>query len=273
MGILTQRRAELQQQADSDAQVEADNLLDALIKARDEDSQLSDEQITDNIIGLFFGTALNHQNRLKSNSHIVFSSSGSFETTAATLGFLCDYLAQNPSVQQKAFEEATQLADDFETWTDQKKILAAVDSLKYLDFCIKETQRMMPVAPGFSRTITADLKLADYHLCKGTNVLINNIILCRDPKLWRTTKEDANSFRPERWETIDVTDLKHTYLPFGFGGRMCIGFRIANMEMKTVIASFLRAFKILPDPKKTQGVYGDMTMKPDYCSVFLERRQ
>ena len=35
--------------------------------------------------------------------------------------------------------------------------------------------------------------------------------------------EDANAFRPERWESADLADIKWAYLPFNGGPRICLG--------------------------------------------------
>lgn len=59
-------------------------------------------------------------------------------------------------------------------------------------------------------------------------------------------------FIPERW-LKDNTDPQcphaknahaFTYLPFGFGSRMCIGRRFAELEMEVLTARLLREFKI-----------------------------
>ena len=34
---------------------------------------------------------------------------------------------------------------------------------------------------------------------------------------------DAESFRPERWENSELTDIKWGYLPFNGGPRLCLG--------------------------------------------------
>lgn len=251
--LVAKRRKEL---AESDDKEEgATCLLDALIKARDDVSgaKLTESQVIDNVVLLFFA---------------------SFETTGNSLAFMCHFLANNPRVQEKLYAELSELADDFEHWTDQKKILTAVESLPYLENCIKEAARLLPVAPGVPRTSTENLALGEYHLEKKTVVVLNTMIMGRDPTLWNSTTEDIEKFRPERWdEAASFPDLKNSYLPFGSGGRMCVGFRIANLEMKTIIAMLLRAYKLSPNPAKPLDVIGDMTISPKHgCSMFLEPR-
>lgn len=62
----------------------------------------------------------------------------------------------------------------------------------------------------------------------------------------------SNEFIPERW-LKDNTDPQcprakdanpFTYLPFGFGSRMCIGRRFAELEIEVLTARILREFKV-----------------------------
>jgi cytochrome P450 len=39
------------------------------------------------------------------------------------------------------------------------------------------------------------------------------------------------------------------YLPFGFGPRICVGFRFAQQEMKIILQALLTAFRIGINPE------------------------
>lgn len=83
----------------------------------------------------------------------------------------------------------------------------------------------------------------------------------------------SKEFIPERWlkntqTKEDSTGHPFAYLPFGFGKRMCIGKRIAEMEIETIIARIVRKFKVewhYPDLKfKTTLVHapvGDLKFR------------
>lgn len=64
--------------------------------------------------------------------------------------------------------------------------------------------------------------------------------------------KQSDKFIPERW-LKDNTDPKcphakdahpFTYLPFGFGSRMCIGRRFTELEMEVLTARLVREFRL-----------------------------
>lgn len=62
----------------------------------------------------------------------------------------------------------------------------------------------------------------------------------------------TNTFIPERWlknaEHVECPYAKtanpFTYLPFGFGSRMCVGRRLAELEMEVLITRMIRNYQI-----------------------------
>jgi cytochrome P450 len=54
---------------------------------------------------------------------------------------------------------------------------------------------------------------------------------------------DLDKFRPERWGEHTPNKL-HTVLPFGFGGRICPGKKIAICEMKVFISYILFKYQV-----------------------------
>jgi cytochrome P450 len=50
---------------------------------------------------------------------------------------------------------------------------------------------------------------------------------------------EADKFIPERWLKSDPQGSKRTHpfvtMPFGFGPRMCVGRRFAELEMETLV--------------------------------------
>lgn len=62
--------------------------------------------------------------------------------------------------------------------------------------------------------------------------------------------QQTDEFIPERWlksdNSIESAKSAHpfTYMPFGFGPRMCIGRRFAELELETLMMRILRNFRV-----------------------------
>jgi len=49
---------------------------------------------------------------------------------------------------------------------------------------------------------------------------------------------DAKTFKPARWLKISDNENLHPFasLPYGYGARMCLGRRFADLEMQVLLA-------------------------------------
>ncbi|KAJ2952059.1 hypothetical protein O0L34_g4322 [Tuta absoluta] len=160
------------------------------------------------------------------------------DTSAVGKAFATVMLSWHQDVQDKVYKELQ------EVFGDSKKQIEPEDlaRLKYLEAVIKETFRLYPPAPVTLRKVTSDLTYpSGVKLVKGCSVVINIWALHRNPKYWGP---DVNQFRPERF----FEELKHPaqFAAFSFGARNCIGYQYAMMSAKTVLASILRKYRILP---------------------------
>ncbi|KAK7700921.1 hypothetical protein SLS57_011932 [Botryosphaeria dothidea] len=121
------------------------------------------------------------------------------------------------------------------------KDLAAVP---YLDAVINETLRLKPPAcQGLVReTPAAGLKLPDGPFVPPqTVVAVPTWALHRDPRFWG---EDAEAFRPERFEGVDLTSEATPFIPFTRGAYACPGKALAYVEMRAVVAGVVRGFEM-----------------------------
>ncbi|KAJ8732305.1 hypothetical protein PYW08_015035 [Mythimna loreyi] len=193
-------------------------------------------------------------------------------TDTSTLGssFTSVLLARHPDIQEKVYQE---LKDVF--GNSQRPVTPDdLNMLKYMDAVIKETLRLYPPAATLLRKVDEDVLLPSGEtLPKGTGIMLSLFAAHRNPQYWG---EDAELFRPERF--IDTT-LKHpaAFLSFSYGPRNCLGYRYAMMSMKTVLATLLRRFKVLPLSKLDLGrpidlKYDIMLRAADNFQVILEPR-
>ena len=147
--------------------------------------------------------------------------------------------------------------------------------MPYLSACIRESQRLQPVAPALSRRTHQDISVGKTVIPKGTFVYVPIFLLHRDPKVY----PDPECFRPERWiDETDVSKLKPTapgsYFAFGGGPKMCVGFQLAEKEVKIAAAMVLQHYTILPtsDPALATNIVDRFVTGPDKVFLRFQKR-
>ncbi|WMV25971.1 hypothetical protein MTR67_019356 [Solanum verrucosum] len=149
------------------------------------------------------------------------------ETSSTTTVWAMAEMLKNPSVFAKAQAEVREAFRDKVTLDEND-----VEELKYLKLVIKETMRLhAPVPLLVPRECREETEINGYTIPVKTKVMVNVWALGRDPKYW----DDAESFKPERFEqcSIDFIGNNFEYLPFGGGRRICpgISFGLANVYL------------------------------------------
>jgi len=128
---------------------------------------------------------------------------------------------------------------------------------------MNEVLRLYPPAPNVQRQAREDIKVDDVTVPNGTNMWIDVVAMHHDPELWG---KDANEFRPERFMDDVNGGCKHKmgFLPFGFGGRMCVGRNLTFMEYKIVLSLVLSrfSFKVSPDYKHSPSIM--LSLRPSH---------
>ncbi|XP_052737992.1 cytochrome P450 CYP12A2 [Bicyclus anynana] len=152
------------------------------------------------------------------------------DSTANTMTAILYFLAKNPDKQKKLREE----------------ILTDKEKRPYLRACIKESMRLMPVVSINVRVTTKEYNILGYKLPKDTYVASMHKALCKMEKHF----PEPEKYIPERWLTEKDDPLFHrnahpfAFTPFGFGTRMCIGRRIAELEMEIFLAKVVENFEM-----------------------------
>lgn len=95
----------------------------------------------------------------------------------------------------------------------------SLNSMKYLEACIKEALRLYPSVPFIARCLTEDVQLQDYLLPMGTEAIIVLYNLHRDPKVFQRPE----IYDPDRFMTSAAERSPYAYIPFSAGPRNCIG--------------------------------------------------
>lgn len=149
-------------------------------------------------------------------------------------------LAKNPDKQAKLREEILKVMPNKNSVLNEND----TKNLPYLRAVMKEAMRYYPNGTGSLRNPVQDVVLSGYKIPKGTNVVMNFNCLLRDDAFF----PQAERFLPERWLRDDQNKKEKmdpfSYLPFGIGPRICVGKRLAEMEMEMIILKLLRNFEV-----------------------------
>ncbi|XP_077979498.1 cytochrome P450 10-like [Glandiceps talaboti] len=164
--------------------------------------------------------------------------SAGVDTTSNTMLWTLDLLAWNPDVQERLYQEVTNVLPKGETISQEH-----LKELHYLKAVVRESMRLFPVAFGFFRDLEVDVVLSGYKVPKGTTVFILTSVMSRDPNNF----ENPDDFKPERW----LRSEKHKHQinqfasqPFGAGPRQCIGRRVSELEMYLCLAKIIQNFRL-----------------------------
>ena len=223
-GFIQQRRQSGEQK---------DDLLSLLLNARDVDgTQMTDQQLRDEAMTIFLA---------------------GHETTALTLSWTWYLLSQNPHVEERLFQEVS------EVLAGRVPAMEDVPRLPYIEQIVLESMRLYSPAYLIGREALQDCELAGYRVRRGTTVLMPQWVVHRDPRFF----DDPESFRPERWTPAFQKQLpKFAYFPFGGGPRLCIGNTFAMTELVLVLALISQKFRFTLQPGHIVEPWPTFTLRP-----------
>ncbi len=238
--IIEQRRA-------GDGDVGDDgggDLLSLLTRARDEDgTRMSARQLRDEALTLFLG---------------------GYDTPALALSWMWFLVSQDARADEKLEAElGSALGGRAPGVADLKK-------LPYTEMVVREALRLYPPAWVMSREALRDCELGGYRVPAGTQLLISQWVMHRDPRFFDAPDE----FRPERWDDELIAALpRFAYFPFGGGARACIGGSFAMTQTMLVLAATAQRFKMKLAPGSRTAPNPALTLRPQGgVRVVLSRR-
>lgn len=157
------------------------------------------------------------------------------ETTALTISNVLLMLAMHQDIQDRVLTEINQNLVGSIEYEDLPKYV-------YLEMVIKETMRLIPIAPIFARKCEGYVKLSNCTITPGVRVIVNMYAVHRNPDVWgpNADKFDPDHFLPENVEK------RHPccFLGFSAGPRNCIGAKYAMWSMKIALVEILKSFKV-----------------------------
>jgi cytochrome P450/NADPH-cytochrome P450 reductase len=172
-------------------------------------------------------------------AHVVNLMIAGHETTAATLGFTMQLLAEHPECEARALDEVRRVLQG-RTEPEAED----VPKLQYVEQCFREALRLYSPVNLLTRDAAHDTLLNGHAVFQGSRIAMVTRALHTNPEYWGGSFGDPLTFNPDRFSPEAVA-ARHpnAYAPWGFATRACIGSQFALFEAKTFLASMLVHFK------------------------------
>ncbi|HVV85606.1 MAG TPA: cytochrome P450 [Kofleriaceae bacterium] len=158
------------------------------------------------------------------------------ETSATALAWAFERLLVHPDVLARVRAELATI-----TGADGAVDVARAGELPYLDAVVRETLRQRPILAFVARRAAAPFELGGYRVPAGT-------YLC--PAIHLAHRRAESYPQPERFEPERFVGKKvdpYVFLPFGGGGRRCLGMAFALVEIKVILATVLSSATLALD--------------------------
>ncbi|KAH7943446.1 hypothetical protein HPB52_008560 [Rhipicephalus sanguineus] len=151
---------------------------------------------------------------------------GGYDTTRLALTYWFYLMGKHPDIQERMRNE----------------VLEA-----FKKECGSKLEKIALLAKYIKLTFDCDYRYGKYLIKKGTSVMVPTYQLHHDPLYWT----DPEKFDPDRFGPENKHLIKPgVYQPFGLGIRVCIGQRLALLEMASVTSQVLRRFRITHGPSQ-----------------------
>lgn len=222
-------QAEIEQRRTIDSTGMTD-VLSLMMTARDENGQaMTDAELKDELLTILFA---------------------GHETTATSLAWAFYQIHQRLDVREKLLKELESLGPNAS--------LTEIAKLPYLTAVCQETLRMYPVLPAiFARVAKSPVTIVGYPFDAETTFLASIFLVHYREDLY----PEPAQFKPERFFERQYAPFE--YFPFGGGSRRCIGYALAQLEMKLVLATVLSKYQLaLADHKPVKLQRRGFTLAP-----------
>jgi len=194
-----------------------DDLLGKLLAAKDPETGrgMDDERIANNIA--------------------TFLVAG-YDTTALSLSWALYLIAKSPDWARRIREEVNEVCGAGPVGS------AHYEALTTTRMVLSEALRLFPTAPIILRDVLEDTELQEVRFKAGDIVMLPIYAMHRHRQSW----ENPDTFDPSRFALDSPKPVRHSYLPFGAGKRICIGAAFAMLEGVIMLATFVRAADFEP---------------------------
>ena len=203
-------QAEIDQRR-SQPEIKGNDVLSLMLLARDEDGQpMTDIELQDELMTML---AAGH------------------ETTATALTWALYWIHKLPVVKDKLLQELDSQGNDIEP--------LAIAKLPYLTAVCNETLRIYPLVPiPTPRSSRTSVEIAGQQFAPETYLVPCIYLVHRREDIYPEPKQ----FKPERFLERQFSPAE--FIPFGGGNRRCLGYALALLEMKLVLATIMSQYEL-----------------------------
>lgn len=192
-----------------------DDILSMMLAARDEDGQGMSETELVNQIVMFLVAGV--------------------DTTSGGMAWALHLLAQHPHIAERVRREAD------EVLAGRTATAADLPALPFTSRVVTESLRLYPPAWVMTRIATTATEVGGHPVRAGATVVVSPYLLHHRPDLF----PDPERFDPDRHgDRVPRGAL----MPFGAGGRKCIGDAFAMAEATLALATICARWRLQPLP-------------------------
>ncbi|CAL5084387.1 unnamed protein product [Urochloa decumbens] len=187
------------------------------------------------------------------------------ETLTSLLTWATVALAMHPDWQDRARREVTDVCGRRGMPTKDH-----LPRLKTLGNVVNETLRLYPPAVAMIRKATRDVELGGCAVPAGTEIMIPIMAVHHDAAVWG---DDAAEFNPARFADDGDRPRQQVaaFMPFGGGGRVCIGQNLALIEAKVALALVLQRCEFRLSPAYVHAPRVLMILNPQHGAPVIFR--
>ncbi|CAL5071454.1 unnamed protein product [Urochloa decumbens] len=187
------------------------------------------------------------------------------ETLTSLLTWATVALAMHPDWQDRARREVVDVCGRRGMPTKDH-----LPRLKTLGNVVNETLRLYPPAVAMIRKATRDVELGGCAVPAGTEIMMPIMAVHHDAAVWG---DDAAEFNPGRFADDGDRPRQQVaaFMPFGGGGRVCIGQNLALIEAKVALALVLQRCEFRLSPAYVHAPRVLMILNPQHGAPVIFR--
>lgn len=176
------------------------------------------------------------------------------ETSANVMSWGFYFLMKHPEWQEKIYNELKEKNFAIENEDD-------VRNYQQVNLFLQEVLRMRPPAWSFGRIAVSEDQIHGEKVMPGDLISISPYLIHHHPDYWEKPEE----FNPNRF-LKEPTPL--TFIPYGAGQRVCMGERLANLEMAMLFLKVLSKFRVEAENGNLEvPMNAQVSLRPD-CPVM-----